>query len=134
MKSPSLEDFIKILEAWQRITKFMGICCLFKIKYANDEIDNKALQHEEDISDFQMNAKLLCKHGKSNTLCKKEDGDKKFLCAHAALNCMPKEAECLCSISKLGLGTYSAQRFERRNKESKNLRLRFSNNRHILSQ
>ena len=31
-----LENFINLLEVWQHITKFMGICCTFKIKDTKD--------------------------------------------------------------------------------------------------
>ena len=68
MASPVLEDFIKLLEPWHRVTKFIRIFCPFKIKETKDDIDNKMLQDEEDMNDFKISIKLLCKYGKSNML------------------------------------------------------------------
>ena len=111
MVSPALEDFIKLFEVWQRTTMFMGICYTFKIKDIKDEIKNKMTQCEEDVSNFKISTKILCKYGKSSILYKKEYRDKDFL--HARITeSHAKQAESLWSTFKLVLGCCSTQGFE----------------------
>ena len=49
MTLPILEDFIKLSEVWQLITKFIGIYCSFAINDAKNGIHNKILKHEEGM-------------------------------------------------------------------------------------
>ena len=64
--------------------------------------------------------KEFCEHGKSSFLTDDQTGDGETFCMHAVRFCMPQLAEKMLNKCNVGLGVFTMQGFEHRNKESKN--------------
>ena len=81
------------------------------------------------MSGFINNVKAFYKAGSKTFLTKKNVGDNETFYLHALRFYLPKIAEETFRDHNLGLGVFTMQGFERRNKESKNALKRFTNNR-----
>ena len=80
--------------------------------------------YESSLEQFESNLKLLYKYGDSTFL---KDDDEPFY-FHCMCYYLPKIARETFDKHKLGLGIFTMQGFERRNKESKTLMRNFCMN------
>ena len=120
VKTPMLSHLRKGLQLWQKITPFLTISTIEDI---ND--------YEKKMLGFKANLKEFYKHGKVSFLTKKScsvGGDETFY-MHFLRFYILMIAEKTLRDHGLGVGIFTMQGFERRNKESKNVLRRFSNGR-----
>ena len=87
------------------------------ITYIEDE-----QKYISKLNDFKTNVKLMFKYGKNTFLA----GEEVSFYFHCLRFYLPQLADITFQRHKLGLGIFSMQGFERRNKESKNTLNRFS--------
>ena len=114
--SEVLDDVCNGLLLWESITPFLVIT----------KIDNN---YAQKLDEFENNLKKFYDVGSRSFLTKNPAsiGDDETFYLHTLRFYLPKIAkETLCKHS-LGLGIYTMQGFEHRNKESKNTLSRFSN-------
>ena len=104
------------MDSWYKIFPF-----LTKARVTDKNI------HEEDLKMFDKNVKLLYKYGNMTFLTTTEVGDQETFYMHCLRYYMPKIAWHTYQYHALGLGVFTMQGYERRNKESKNTLKRFSN-------
>ena len=102
---------------WFSIESFL------KISTVDDESTYPLL-----INEFQVNVKEFYKCGKYTFLTKRNDGDDETFYFHCLRFYIPDIVDKTWEKFKLGIGIYTMQGYERRNKESKNTLRRFSNN------
>ena len=95
------------------------IFSFLKLSYIED-----SKKYEELLVQFEVNLKLMYKCGKSTYLV---DNDEPFY-FHCLRFYMPRIAKEIYEKYHLGLGIFNMQGFERRNKESKNMLLKYSTN------
>ena len=95
------------------------IFSFLKLSYIED-----SKKYEELLVQFEVNLKLMYKCGKSTYLV---DNDEPFY-FHCLRFYMPRIAKQIYEKYHLGLGIFNMQGFERRNKESKNMLLKYSTN------
>ena len=102
---------------WSKISPFLVITALEKDKYNNELIQ------------FKRRLKQFYNVGKSSFLTKNPAfvGDDETFYMHTLRFYLPQIAEQTFEKFGLGLGIFTMQGFERRNKESKNTLSRFSN-------
>ena len=120
VKTPMLSHLRKGLQLWQKITPFLTISTIEDVK-----------DYEKKMLGFKANLKEFYKHGKISFLTKKScsvGGDETFY-MHCLRFYIPMIAEKTLRDHGLGVGIFTMQGFERRNKESKNVLRRFSNGR-----
>ena len=104
-----MKDFVEVCKLWPKITEFIHIV----------DIDDKN-DYLKKLEEFKKNVKLFCKHGASNFLTSGlEEGDAETFYCHTLRFYLPRQAEWLCKKYKVGLGVFSMQGFEHRNKQSK---------------
>ena len=92
------------------------------------KIDNLE-QYEAKLGKFEENVKKLYDAGSKTVLTKNTVGDRETFYMHVMRFYLARIARATFEKYKLGLGIYSMQGYERRNKESKNTFCRFNNNR-----
>ena len=103
---------------WHNIQSF-----IHKVKVENvSEHEDQLLQFEKDVGD-------LYNYGKHSFLTKDVCGDQETFYFHCLRFYLPKIAHHTWTKHKMGIGIFTMQGFERRNKESKNCMKRFSNRR-----
>ena len=107
----------KGLLIWEAITPFLLIT----------EIEDKN-KYEKEMSDFNCNLKEFYAVGATTFLTKKQIGDDETFYLHCLRYYLPKIVTETFNENNLGIGVFTMQGFERRNKESKNTLKRFSNN------
>ena len=130
-----LDNVIKSMELWQEISKFMHTICIFAKDDSTHDKDVKQKKYEEDICKFESNVKLLYHYGGKSFLTKTVIGDQENLYMHVLRYYMPIIVRDTWDVYNLGIGIFSMQGFEWRNKESKRTLNRFTNHRgNILQQ
>lgn len=82
----------------------------------------------KQIDDYVDKVKELYDVGAKTVLTTNVTGDHETFYYHVLRFYIPKIAQETCNKYGLGIGIYTMQGFERRNKESKNILKRFSNN------
>ena len=102
---------------WEAITPFLLITT----------IEDKE-KYEKEMSDFEYNVKEFYAVGANIFLTKKIIGDDETFYLHCLRYYLPKIVRETFNENYLGIGVFTMQGFERRNKESKNTLKRFSNN------
>ena len=112
-----IEYLCKGLELWFDIESFL------KISTIENETSYPSL-----IDEFKTNLTEFYKCGKKTFLTKRNDGDDETFYFHCLRFYMPKIVDETWEKFKFGVGIYTMQGYERRNKESKNTLQRFSNN------
>ena len=100
------------------LSKLRPICKFLTMTYIESEDDFK-----KSLEEFKKDTKELYDAGKSSYLLK--DSDKTFY-FHCLRFYLPQIAQITFERHKLGIGIFTMQGFERRNKESKNTINRFS--------
>ena len=116
--TPTLEALCNGLSTWEKITPFLVITT----------IENKE-EHERNVLVFEKNIKAFYAAGAKTFLTKNNIGDDETFYLHCLRFYIPKIAKQTFEQHNMGIGIFTMQGFERRNKESKNVLKRFSNNR-----
>ena len=118
-RTETMINLCKVMELWSDITPFLVIT---KIK--NAEV------YEDDMNTFDDLVKNFYKFGANTILTRNQahPGDDETFYLHVLRFYIPHIARETWKDHGLGVGIYSMQGFERRNKESKNTLRRFSNN------
>mmetsp|Transcript_26810 Transcript_26810/g.33062 ORF Transcript_26810/g.33062 Transcript_26810/m.33062 type:complete len:623 (+) Transcript_26810:1317-3185(+) len=106
------QNIIKLLKLLKKIDKFV------RMTYIDVEED----EYKEMMTEFNDNVKNFYKYGRKLGMVKEEE---EIFYFHVLRFYMPNIVETTYSRHKLGVGIFSMQAFERRNKESKNLFLKF---------
>ena len=124
VSTQEVEDIIKCLTLWSKIFKFLGISYL-----STDARRQRYLS--EDIVKFNNNIKEFYDAGSRTFLSKKgsSSGTEETFYLHALRYYMPEIVKVTFERHQVGVGIFSMQGFERRNKESKNCMRRFCNHR-----
>jgi hypothetical protein len=112
-----MEKFCEGMELWVRLSEFMNIV----------KIDDDAL-YVALLTQFESNLKQFYECGRISFLTKNADGDDEFFYSHVLRFYLPKIAREIYTDQGVGLGVFTMQGYERRNKESKNTLKRFTNN------
>ena len=118
VSTPTLEALCNGLITWGKITSFLVITT----------IENKE-EHERKVLVFEKNIKAFYAAGAKTFLTKNNIGDDETFYLHCLRFYIPKIAKQTFEQHNMGIGIFTMQGFERRNKESKNVLKRFSNNR-----
>ena len=113
-----LKALCDALLIWETITPFLVI----------STIDDEQ-KYKREMSEFLNNVKSFYAAGSKTFLTQKSIGDDETFYLHALRFYLLKIAEETFRDHNLGLGVFTMQGFERRNKESKNTLKRFTNNR-----
>ena len=90
-------------------------------------------KYVQELHDFEEALKIFYACGASTFLTKKDCGDEETFYMHVLKFYIPKIAHQNLTEHELGIGVFTMQGFERRNKESKNTLRRFSNNKGNLA-
>ena len=116
--SDLLKDLCRALILWSEITPFLVITTFDDVNVYK----NKLEEWENKLDEFY-------KAGKSTFLTKNpaNPGDDETFYLHVLRFYLPKIAKITLENHSLGLGIWTMQGFERRNKESKHTLRRFSN-------
>lgn len=119
--SPTLACLCDGLELFAKITPFLVISV----------IEDKE-EYKRKILAFKSNLKLFYEVGRNTFLTKNSHspGDDETFYLHCLRFYLPEKAKTTFEKHNLGLGIFTIQEFERRNKESKNAFKRFSNGKH----
>ena len=113
---PDLDAICDGLSAWADITPFLN-----HVTYESvDHFEASIKKYEEDVKKFYA-------AGKTSFLFAKTEGDIETFYSHTLRFYMLQIARTTFEKHKLGLGIFTMQGFERRNKESKNTFRRFTN-------
>ena len=115
-KHDSLDNLCNALSLWPRILTFVN-----KVSYEND------VAFEDAYAVFLCDVKAFYSCGSNTFLTKDDTGDLENFYCHVLRFYMPQHARTTWERHKLGLGIFTMQGFERRNKESKNCFRRFTN-------
>ena len=117
--TPTVKSICNVLLLWEKITPFLVITTIEN----NDAYKQKMLE-------FEKNVKKLYKEGKLTILTKNplKEGDSETFYLHCLRFYIPQIVKITYKKHNLGVGIFTMQGFERRNKESKNAMRRFSNN------
>ena len=118
IEASTILDICQALSLWKKIFKFLGVT------YVEDEVNynDQLKEFEADVTEFYSVGKrsFLTKHG--------QVGSEETFYTHALRYYMPRIAKLTYERHRTGVGIFTMQGFERRNKESKNCIKRFSNN------
>ena len=122
-KSFEITDELKLIQdglwAWYNIVPFFNI-----VQYENED------HFKESNSKFEFDLKIFYAAGAKTFFTKRNTGDLENPYSHVLRFYLPKHAKTTWDRHQLGLGIFSMQGFERRNKESKNTYRRFTNHKH----
>jgi len=110
--NPEMRDFVKACKVWTKITKFINIT-----KVPDDKVD----AYKTALEDFNKNAVLFYKHGGTTFMKGEQIGDKETFYLHVVRNYLPQIAKNVFEKCQFGLGVFTMQGFEHRNKQSKRL-------------
>ena len=119
--TPIVKDIIDFLTLWVKIFRFLGIT------YVNEGEED---EYYERISTFNTNLKLFYRIGRRTFLSipGTTSGTSETFYMHALRFYIPRIVTETFERHHTGVGVFTMQGFERRNKESKNCMKRFSNN------
>ena len=117
--TPALKDLTDRLLLWEEITPFMVITTITDVN-----------EYKNLMKKWNDNLKAFYKVGKFTFLSKNvaTPGDDDIFYMHVLHFYLPQIAKKTLEDYQLGLGIWTMQGFERRNKESKHTLKRFSNN------
>ena len=122
-----MKSFCNGLELWYSITEFMSLVEIVHYDKSIEEQELERIDYVEEMILFSTNVKLFYECGKLSFLSEKEVGDKETSYMHTVRYYLPRFAKITWERHELGLGIFTMQGFERRNKESKNTLKRFTN-------
>ena len=115
------------LATWQELSQFIHISRV--IQDGETDTETQERQYEAKMQEFTKKLKEFYTFGSKSFLCKLGDGkgDLETFYLHTLRFYLPVIAEYTWDKYRLGLGVYTMQGFERRNKESKMALHRFTN-------
>ena len=117
LSNPDLDVICEGLVAWEKITPFLNI-----VEYESDA------HYALSISEYKVNLQAFYEAGENSFLQPKDvKGDGETFYCRTLCFYMLQFAKETWDKHRLGLGIYTMQGFERRNKESKNTFRRFTN-------
>ena len=117
VETDHVKDICKGLILLSEITPFLVIT----------EISDNIDEYKNQFERFNNNVKDFYEVGSRTFLTKRECGDDETFYMHCLRFYLPQIAADTLKKHKLGLGIYTMQGYERRNKESKNVLKGFSN-------
>ena len=117
-----LDHFLKGCLVFRDITEFINITSIEE----QDDCETKLEKFIDIVT-------ALCDHGGKSFLRASSAGDAESFCLHCLRYCLPQIARRVCDDCGFGLGVFTMQGFEHRNKESKNVMRRRSNLKHNLT-
>ena len=106
--SPYLHNLCEGLSLWEEISSFIH----------RTVISNNS-EYEQNISVFKHNVQIFYQKGADSFLTKSETGDSETFYMHVLRFYLPTIVDSTWKDYGLGIGIYSMQGFERRNKEAK---------------
>ena len=115
----------ELCKLWVKIFRFLSITRI------EDKESGGLERYKEDIKQFEVNLKESYKVGRFTFLSSEHDevdGDEEMFYLHALRFYMVPIAYTTLEWHQLGLGIFTIQGMERRNKESKSVFKRFTNN------
>ena len=118
----TLKDLCEGLELWQKITPFLVITTIKNI----DEYNELKKKFVSNLKKFYTIGGISFLTKKSISSNRNIGNDETFY-MHTLRFFLPRIADKILEKHNLGLGIFTMQGFERRNKESKNTLRRFSN-------
>ena len=114
-----LKEMYQFLESWHSLPKFLGLT----------KIDEGTEWYKNKISEYIKNVTKLYDAGAKTVLTHNTVGDRETFYMHVLRYYVPQLAKRTYDKYGVGMGVYTMQGYERRNKESKNTFRRFNNNR-----
>ena len=114
-------DFVQALKSWVFMFKFLGI------SYVTPGQEESSW-YKNQLQLFEDEAKNFYEKGKNTFLSKSSVGSEETCYMHVLSYYIPHIATITYERHTVGVGIFNMQGFERRNKESKNVYKRFSNN------
>jgi len=108
--NPEMRDFVKACKVWTKITKFINIA-----KVPDDKVD----AYKTELEDFNKNVVAFCKCGGTTFMKGDQMGDNETFYLHVVRNYLPEIAKNVLENCQFGLGVFTMQGFEHRNKQSK---------------
>ena len=120
-----MPDVVKLLQCKFVETTFLknlcgGLHLWMKIcQFIHHTKIEDAKQYEDDILEFKRQLKMFYVHGSLSFLSKKSVGDKETMYMHVLRFYIPHIVDDTWKRFKLGVGFFTMQGFERRNKEAK---------------
>ena len=115
-ESEQVKFIILLLQSWHGMTEFLGLT----------KVNDRAIFNSK-LEEYVHLAKELYAAGSRTTLTKNNEGDRETSYFHVARYYVPKIAKETYENYGIGIGVFTMQGYERRNKESKNTLRRFSN-------
>ena len=140
LKCPEIATFLRSKESGLRQTrKVVALAKSLDIWYVVEKHlkrgrvdENEVQSFPLEIAKFKKNIDLFYECGSDSFLTNEEVGDDETYYLHALKFYIPSHASKTWTDHKCGIGVFTMQGFERRNKESKNIRRRFNNMRNQM--
>ena len=107
------------LSTWCELSRFIHLTFPFNKDDSDDVRIEKTSLYEEEIVSFKANLQIFYMHGSKSFLTKKNIGDMETFYMHTLRFYLPKIVDDTWERYRLGIGIFTMQGFERRNKESK---------------
>ena len=125
-----LNNILHLLQYYPPIDSFLRISQVIDTNLSSENQMKQIKQYEEDFKVFKSN--LLCyqKAASETFLTRQFQGDRETFCSHVLFCYYPQMIQRIWDKHKMGIGIFTLQGFERRNKESKTAAKRFYNGRH----
>ena len=124
-KLPKIVSLARALDLWYHIEHHLKRA---EVKVQDADESLKVLDRfESNIDEFYRCGTETFLSGKGNDI-----GDDETYYLHALKYYIPKHARKIWHTHKCGIGVFTMQGFERRNKESKNIMRRFNNKKHNI--
>ena len=117
-----VRTILKALELWGNMFQFLGIGKL------PTNVGDSRIWYKKQIKKYENHTKAFYKAGASTFLSKRSVGSEETCYMHVMRHYVPKISKITLERHDLGIGVFNMQGFERRNKASKNIYKRFSNN------
>ena len=127
--SDYLDNVCDGLLVWKDISHFMHINRVFDPLDTDDEKEKKKKNYEKEMLKFDLDVKRLYQYGRMSYLTERNiTGGSETCYFHVVRYYFPRVAKYNWDEYGLGLGVFSMQGIERRNKESKFIMNNYSNN------
>ena len=123
-----LQSVMKCLELWKDISQFIHMTTVIDRGQSQILEQERREWYELKIQKFERNVKCFYLHGAKSLLTKSIIGDQENFYMHVLRYYIPTIVHDTWGKYELGVGIFSMQGFERRNKESKNTLKRFTKN------
>jgi len=129
-----LNSIIEMLETYPLIDKFLRITKVIDTNADLKTQEEQKSNYENNFKIFKQNLIMYQKAAANTILTKNTLGDNENFYSHVLFCYYPYLIQKIWDEHKVGIGIFTLQGFERRNKESKNSARRFYNGRHNICQ